>query len=159
MSKHEHEHLTGEMPRSHDYQTVLMVVFFAIWILDSFLLRLTTLPTNLLSALLPILPAFLVLGVAVYFMRASHRDLFDTQVEGLATGGVFRKVRHPMYLGTVLFYLGLAVATLSLVSLAFWLVIFGFYNMLANYEEALLEERFHEDYRAYRTRVRKWIPR
>jgi protein-S-isoprenylcysteine O-methyltransferase Ste14 len=158
MSRHEHENLAGELPRSHDYQTVLMVVFFAIWILDSFLLRLTTLPTTLLTALLPLVPALPLLGVAVYFLRASHRDLFDTQIDGLATGGVFSRVRHPMYLGTVLFYLGLAVGTLSIASLIFWLVIFAFYNMLASYEERLLRDRFGEQFLVYTKSVRKWIP-
>ena len=150
MNDHRHEHLTGEMPRSHDIQTVFMIVFFGIWLIDSFLLRLTTPQFALPASLLPVLPSLAVLGVATYFMKASHRDLFDTQTEGLATGGVFRRVRHPMYLGTVLFYLGLAIATLSVASIAFCLIIFAFYNALANYEERLLDERFGEEYSMYR---------
>ncbi len=158
MHGHHHENLTGEMPRSHDIQSVFMVAFFIIWLVDSFFLRLSTPAFSMLTLLLPIFPALLVLGVAVHFMRASHRDLFDTQIDGLAMGGVFGRVRHPMYLGTVLFYFGLAVLTLSLLSLAFCLLIFLLYNRLADYEERLLDERFGDEYTEYRTKVRKWVP-
>jgi len=34
--------------------------------------------------------------------------------EGVVSSGAFRHLRHPLYLGSVLFYLGLALATASL---------------------------------------------
>jgi protein-S-isoprenylcysteine O-methyltransferase Ste14 len=158
MGPHEHAHLAGEMPRSHDIQTVLMALFLATWAVDSFLLRLTT----FLSAVLPIwysaIPALVVFALSIYFMRGSHRVLFDTRVEGLVTHGAFGRVRHPMYLGTVLVYLALAIATLSLASLVLWFVILACYNRLANYEEMKLEERFGQAFLEYRKTVRKWLP-
>lgn len=158
MSKHRHEHLSGERPESHRDQTILMVAFFAIWIIDSFLLRITT-----FLWIMDYFWVYLGLGavflmIAVYFMNASHKDLFDARVEGLATIGVFGRVRHPMYLGTHLFYLGLALVTFSLASIVMWGIIFAFYNMLANYEERLLEERFGDEFLKYKSDVRKWIP-
>lgn len=59
---------------------------------------------------------------------------------------------------TFLIYLGLAVITLSLAAIVVWLIIFAFYNTLANYEENLLEERFGNEYLEYKKKVRKWIP-
>ena len=88
----------------------------------------------------------------------SHKDLFDTRVEGIASVGVYGRVRHPMYLGTFLFYLGLSVITFSIAALAIWLVTVAYYNSLANYEESLLEERFGNEYLEYKKNVRKWIP-
>ncbi len=64
-----------------------------------------------------------------------------------------------MYLGSILCYLGLAVATASLVSLALWVMICLFYNYLASYEEKLLEAEFGEKYRIYRENTGKWLPK
>ncbi len=158
MSGHRHEHLTGEMPGSHRNQMILMVVFFAVWIADSFLLRFTTFLWSWTLSWLFIGVGAIIIIVAVYFMNGSHKDLFDTQVEGLATTGVFSRVRHPMYLGTHLLYLGLAVVTFSLASIVMWMIIFVFYNILANYEERKLEERFGNQFLEYKKTVRKWIP-
>jgi protein-S-isoprenylcysteine O-methyltransferase Ste14 len=158
MPKYSHEHLTGEMPESHRNQTILMIVFFVVWGADSFLLRLTTFLWNLNYFWIFLGVGAVIIVVAAYFMNASHKDLFDAHVEGLATEGVFGRVRHPMYLGTHLFYLGLAIATFSLVSIALWVLIFAFYNTLANYEERKLEERFGEQFQEYKSEVRKWIP-
>lgn len=158
MNKHKHEHLAGEKPRSHQNQTILMVVFFVVWIVDSFLLHLTTFLFGTFLIWLHIIPAIVILGIAVYFMDASHKDLFDTETEGLATKGVFARVRNPMYLGTVLFYAGLTLMTLSLATVVVLLVIYVYYNMLANYEEKKLHERFGDSFLEYKKTVRKWIP-
>jgi len=158
MPDHSHEHLTGEMPGSHNYQMILLALFLIVWILDSFVLGLTT----FLQAVVPIWAhvtfGILIFSAAVYFMDASHKDLFDTQEAGLATSGVYSRVRHPMYLGTFLFYLALAIATLSLASLIIWIVTVGVYDAIANYEERLLEERFGKVFLEYKKRTRKWIP-
>ena len=99
-----------------------------------------------------------VLLLSLYLMNASHHQIFDTKVQGVATGGVYGRVKHPMYLGTLLVYLGLAVMTLSLASILVWMVAAAYYNALANYEENLLEERFGGEYLEYRKSVRKWLP-
>ncbi|MFW9944000.1 MAG: methyltransferase family protein [Candidatus Sifarchaeia archaeon] len=143
---------------SHTYQMALLVVFLVVWAADSFLLRLTTFFVDGIPIWLPIILAFVVFVAAIYFMNASQKDLFDTKEAGLATGGVFARVRHPMYLGTPLCYLALSVGTLSLASIVLWIIIFAFYNVLANYQEKKLEERFGEEFLEYRKKVRKWLP-
>jgi protein-S-isoprenylcysteine O-methyltransferase Ste14 len=135
-----------------------MVVFFVVWIVDSFFLRYTTFLFGTFFIWLNIIPAIVILALAVYFMDASHKDLFDTQTEGLATGGVFGRVRNPMYLGTVLFYFGLTLATLSLATVGVLVIICAYYNMLANYEEKKLFEKFGDAFLDYKKTVRKWIP-
>ena len=57
-----------------------------------------------------------------------------------------------------MFYLGLAEITASLVSLSLVVVIFVFYNYIADYEEKLLERRYDETYRKYKKRTGKWLP-
>ncbi len=158
MPDHSHEHLTGEMPGNHTYQMILLALFLIVWILDSFVLGLTTFLQAVVPIWVHVTFAILIFSAAVYFMVASHKDLFDTQEAGLATSGIYARVRHPMYLGTFLFYLALAIATLSLASLIVWLVAFGVYDVIANYEEKLLEERFGEAFLEYKKRTRKWLP-
>jgi protein-S-isoprenylcysteine O-methyltransferase Ste14 len=158
MSRHSHENLAGEMPGSHTNQTILMVVFFIFWIIDSFLLRLTTVWFDWSLVWINIIFGIAVLATSIYFMQASHKDLFDREDQGLATGGVFARVRNPMYLGTVMFYLGLILFTMSLASLVVWIIICFYYNRLANYEEGKLQEKFGEEFVEYKKSVRKWIP-
>lgn len=135
-----------------------MVAFFIVWIVDSFILRVTTFIWSFTYFWVFLGVGAVVLVVAAYFMNASHKDLFDAHVEGLATTGVFGYVRHPMYLGTHLVYLGLAIVTFSLASIVMWVITLAFYNTLANYEERKLEERFGEQFLDYKKTVRKWIP-
>lgn len=158
MSDHIHDHLTGEMPRNHIYQNSIMIGFFIIWIIDSFLLRITTFLFNMPFVWLVIFPAALILGFGIYLLKKSHDDILDTEVEEVQRDGIYSRVRHPMYLGIVLVYLGLALLTLSLATLVFWIVIFVFYNVSASYEERLLEEKFGNEYIEYKKSVRKWIP-
>jgi len=79
-------------------------------------------------------------------------------VSRVIDNGVFSLVRHPMYLGSLLVYLSLVIATLSAASLVLFLVVFVLYDVLASYEETDLLRIFGEDYEEYRRRVRKWIP-
>ena len=97
--------------------------------------------------------------IAIYLIRSGHVVVkHEERPESLVTNGAFRYVRHPLYLGSILFYLGLSVSTASLFSLGLVLVIFLFYNHIASYEEKLLEDRFHEEYRNYKIRTGKWVP-
>ncbi len=98
-----------------------------------------------------------VIVVAAYFMNAVHRDQFDAHVEDLATTGIFERVRHPMYLGIHLFYLGIAIAAFSQASVGVWLIIFTFNNARANYEKKKLEERFGGEFLKYKRNLKKWI--
>ena len=73
--------------------------------------------------------------------------------------GAFRYVRHPLYLGVLLVYLGMTIATASLFSLAVFAAILLFYNYIAGYEEKLMEGWFGEAYSSYKMRTGRWIPK
>ncbi|RDE11270.1 MAG: hypothetical protein C4K49_12080 [Candidatus Thorarchaeota archaeon] len=158
MGKHSQEHLTGEMPKCHLYQGTLFIVFITVWSLDSFVFRLTTLTPNIVLIWMSVLCAIIVMIFALQLMNASHKVLFESSDMGLFTTGAFSRVRHPLYLGTCLVYLSLAIGTLSLLSIVLWVVVFLVYDAIASYEERLLESKFGAEYADYRARVRKWIP-
>ncbi len=147
------------MPRNHTYQLIFGVVFIIIWTLDSFLLRFSTVFSDVVPFWLPLIPFALIFVICLYLIDASHKDLFNSGPFGLRTDGIFSRVRHPMYLGTALVYLALAMTTISVISLILFLLIFLGYNHIANFEERKLEETFGEAFIEYRKRVGKWIPK
>jgi protein-S-isoprenylcysteine O-methyltransferase Ste14 len=76
----------------------------------------------------------------------------------LVAEGPYRYTRNPMYLGHIIFMLGLAVTFWSwsaLILLAARTIRFQT-RVLA--DEARLQSTFGADYAAYRARVKRWIP-
>ena len=127
------------------------------------MLRYSTFPAAYLPLTLRLLTAGLLLAVAVLLISFGHEVISHGRhghlPTALVTAGAFRYVRHPLYLGCLLVYLALAVATASLLSLALLGVIAPFYNFLAAYEEDLMEKMFGDGYRTYKQHTGKWLPR
>lgn len=101
------------------------------------------------------------LGAAVYFAEEGMRIVFGERrvVPAVITGGVFSRVRHPVYLGCILFYVGLVFFTLSIFSVLVLLAIVIFYHYIARHEERLVLAKFGAAYEEYMKSVPMWIPR
>jgi protein-S-isoprenylcysteine O-methyltransferase Ste14 len=150
----------GEHPFGDAGQLILLGLFLIVWAVDSFFLRKST----FLSDYVPLYIRLVILGLALitatYLFMSGHTVVsHERRPAGLVSTGAFRYVRHPLYLASILFYVGLAVSTASLFSLALLVVIFVFYNYIVSYEEKLLEVRFGEGYRSYKKSTGKWVPR
>jgi len=91
-------------------------------------------------------------------LRASFTPL-PRPLEGgeMVDRGVYRQVRHPMYLAVVLGGLGWALVCASLVSLVATAVLFAFFDLKSRREEAWLVEAY-PGYAAYRERTRRIVP-
>jgi protein-S-isoprenylcysteine O-methyltransferase Ste14 len=77
---------------------------------------------------------------------------------GLVTHGPFRFTRNPMYLGMVLWLLGLAIMLGSLIAFVFPIFVFLLANfILIPLEETSMEQTFGPQFDAYRKRVRRWV--
>lgn len=80
--------------------------------------------------------------------------------ERLVVGGLFRRVRNPMYVAVGATIVGQALLLGRPVLLAyaagFWLVVAAFVRL---YEEPALSARYGEEYAAYRRGVPAWPPR
>jgi protein-S-isoprenylcysteine O-methyltransferase Ste14 len=76
----------------------------------------------------------------------------------LVTTGVYRISRNPLYLALTAIYLGIGLLLPSLPVLALVLPVLVAmrFGVIAR-EERYLEGKFGEDYRAYKTRVRRWL--
>jgi protein-S-isoprenylcysteine O-methyltransferase Ste14 len=106
----------------------------------------------------------IVLGVAIFaagvrnFSRAATPVPSTLPVQALVTTGIHGWSRNPIYVGMVLIYVGIGTAALSpwILVLVVPIAILMRYGVVAR-EEAYLERRFGDAYRAYRVRVHRWL--
>mmetsp|Transcript_44209 Transcript_44209/g.71043 ORF Transcript_44209/g.71043 Transcript_44209/m.71043 type:complete len:240 (+) Transcript_44209:273-992(+) len=76
----------------------------------------------------------------------------------LKTDGMFKYMRHPLYMGLILGSFGLAVLTSSLSRGMFAVALTIVLNYKAEFEEEKLVEKFNEDYIRYMSAVKRfWI--
>lgn len=106
----------------------------------------------------------LVTGVVLDVVADSNLKRHGTTVKpfqrssSLVTTGAYRLCRHPMYLGFTLILVGLAmllgtVTPFVVAPLFVWCIETAFIRP----EEDMLEARFGDAWRTYKTHVRRWI--
>jgi protein-S-isoprenylcysteine O-methyltransferase Ste14 len=103
--------------------------------------------------------AFTIVVLAAREMTHSRTSILPgAPADALVQSGVFKRSRNPIYLGFVLFMLGLGIATANpwMIVLA-PLLLFYFQERVVKREEAYLTARFGPDYVAYRRKVRRWF--
>jgi protein-S-isoprenylcysteine O-methyltransferase Ste14 len=101
--------------------------------------------------------ALILIGITI--IRSAEKMLFHEMYSGVIDRGLFAYVRHPLYLGILLIYLGFVLGSFSILSFVALVLIFFVYNYLAIFEEKDLERIFREEYLQYKKRVSRWIPR
>lgn len=89
----------------------------------------------------------------------SGRNTEGQVAESLNTAGIYSMVRHPLYLGNYLMWIGIVVFTYNLwfvllVSLAFWI----YYERIMFAEERFLERKFGEVYLEWSQKVPAFLP-
>jgi protein-S-isoprenylcysteine O-methyltransferase Ste14 len=150
----------AEHPAGDAGQLILLIVFLAVWVSDSFFLHISTVLAALIPLFLRLAVLVIALVTAVLLAKSGHVVIHQgKQPSTVISAGAFRYVRHPLYLATMLFYLGLTVATASLLALALSGAAVVFYNYIATYEEKLLVVRFGDEYRSYRKKTGQWLPK
>jgi len=156
--------LGSEHPLCDRIQNVMVILFFVSWVLDSlshFVFGYSTVVFEAVSFPALLIGTILVLCLSLYLISKAHKAVFDeghTQAK-LVDSGVYAVVRHPMYLGTLLFCLSFLFISLSLLSIGIWIAFFRFYDRMATYEERSIIQILGEEYVAYQKRVDKWFPR
>lgn len=150
----------------------LEIVLLALaWV--AFVLPLIWVATPLLAfadyPLRPIPFAAGVVGIAVglWFLYRSHADLGTNwsitlevrEKHQLVTQGVYRRIRHPMYLALFLYSIGQVLALPNWVAGPSYLVAFTLlFALRVRREERMMQEEFGKDYEAYMTRTKRLIP-
>lgn len=77
----------------------------------------------------------------------------------LVTTGPYALTRNPMYVGHLVFMVGLTLALRSPVALALTAIhAYWFHTSRVRDDEQLLQQRYGEAYLAYTRQVKRWIP-
>jgi len=107
---------------------------------------------------------FLIGGVAIFmtaisvFAEGGEALKPDTPSHQLFQSGPFSRSRNPIYLAMMLFGGGLGLATLNI-----WIILMtSLTGLILHFlvilpEERYLEDRFGNEYLAYKNKVRRWI--
>jgi protein-S-isoprenylcysteine O-methyltransferase Ste14 len=113
--------------------------------------------------------AGIFLSVSGFFIRAwtiattpkgtSGRNTEEQVAESLNISGIYSMVRHPLYLGNYLMWIGIVVFTFNIwfvlvVSLAYWI----YYERIMFAEERFLEKKFGKDYLDWSLKVPAFLP-
>ena len=156
----ERSDLLAEHPWGDVGQIVLAILFFSVWIADTFFLRYTTFLSSHVSLNLRIAIGVVNALVAAYLARTSMKIVFGETREPpqVIRESVFGIVRHPMYLSEILLYLSFLLFNPSLAAACVWVLAIAFFHIIATYEERQLLAHFGEDYRDYMQEVRMWLP-
>lgn len=160
----DHRHrddLAGEHKFGDAGQLIIAVLFFVVWILDSFFLKYTTFLNDYIPLAVQITLGVIFLALALYMARSGMTIVFSEvrDTPGVIRKGVFGLVRHPIYYSEILLYLGLLLLRTSLAALVIWIIAIGFLHFISKYEEKLLLARFGDDYKQYMKDVPMYFPR
>ena len=98
-------------------------------------------------------------AVAVTNMGMSWRIGIDRETPGsLVVGGLYTRVRHPIYAGMLLVASGMPLVTGDLISIAIAAAAWVGIPVQARLEEEFLLSRHGEEYRTYRARTGRFFP-
>ena len=156
--------LGSEHPLCDKIQLMMMILFFIVWGIDSlsfFISEYSTVLAGLISYPILILPAILFLTFSLYLVAKSHKAVFGKTDNNpkLIDSGVYALVRHPMYLGILLFCLGFFFLSPSLLAFVIWIAFFIIYDRMVVYEEKDLVNILYKEYISYQNRVSRWFPK
>jgi protein-S-isoprenylcysteine O-methyltransferase Ste14 len=161
LARHEErDDVVGEHKFGDLGQLILLLIFLIIWITDSFIFKYSIHLQEKIYLSIRLVVATLILGSAIFLVKKGLAIVFGEEREQpeLINVGVFNFVRHPVYLGCILFYLGLIMTTLSIASIVIWIIIVLFYYFISKYEEKLLLEEFGNQYKEYIEKVPMIFP-
>lgn len=83
---------------------------------------------------------------------------FQKSPERVVDTGPYRFTRNPMYLGHLIFMVGLVITFHSWLAVAILAVNAWWFDRRVREDERALEARFGADYVAFKARVKRWIP-
>ena len=135
--------------------SLLAVLLLHFWVP---LVHFRTLAGIVFGSALLLFGLFMTASAAGAFKRAGTPVIPFERSTRLVVDGWFRYTRNPMYLGMALMVFGAGIALGSLTAL---LPTVAFVASIQSHfiegEEQLLTETFGDEYRAYQSRVRRWI--
>ncbi len=149
------------MPNAHYLQIISALVFLLAWSLDSFIYKFSVGLASFVPWVFRLILALCVITLGLMIVHLAEKALFHEELKSptVIDTGILGHVRHPLYLGVLIVYIGFILGTFSIISFAIFIFVALLYNKMAIYEEQDLEQIFGEKYLEYKNRVPRWIPR
>lgn len=124
----------------------------------SWSLGLTALTRAALAVPLVVGGAMLALAARGLFVRAGTEVKPWKTASAIVDTGIYAYSRNPMYIGMALIYAGLAIVFGGPGTLLLLVIVLAIIRtQVIAREEAYLEGKFGDAYRAYKARVRRWL--
>ena len=102
---------------------------------------------------------FVYCVVALLQLNKNLSPFPTPKIDGvLITTGLYSIVRHPIYLGLIIFFVGYSVYVASPIKLGLSVLLAILFEFKASYEEGLLEEKY-KDYGEYKVHTGKIFPK
>ena len=136
-------------------------VFFILQIASHFIIPITTFihfPYSYLGIVLII--AGIILNIySTFYMSAQNTSInFHNEPKKLVVNGPFGITRNPIYLSGVVVSFGITILLGSVISLLITIAFFAILNQIyVPSEEIILENKFGNEFKYYKQRVRRWI--
>ena len=152
--------LAGEYRWGDIGQIILLIVFIIGMISDLFLLKISDSWQNVFPWYFRIVVFIPLLFIAGYFAQRAHKIVFQQERDELIVikTDVYAMIRHPMYFGSILTYLGFVILSFSVIALIVFVIVVIFYFFLCCYEEQILLEKLGDQYKNYMKKVSMFIP-
>jgi protein-S-isoprenylcysteine O-methyltransferase Ste14 len=116
---------------------------------------------------IPLIAGSLMLALGLWLFHRSHADLGTNwsitlevrESHRLVTEGIYRRIRHPMYMALLLYSLGQAIVLPNWVAGPSYLVAMTLLIALRlGPEEQIMKEEFGAEYDAYMSRTKRILP-
>lgn len=130
--------------------TVLFVTMFFLWFSWFWMSFNDPYEMNLLSWARYTGLAFFIIGVCLFIF--SHVKIRGQETDRLVTTGIYSKIRHPMYLGFIIWIIGFPIftdAAFTLASAIIWIPQILYWR---TFEERQLFKK-HKDYQEYKNKT------
>ena len=106
--------------------------------------------------------AWIYIGVLLFLIGTIFLTLFFVDIAATPAGkpftkGIYRYSRNPMYVGMLLQFIGIGIATASWLFLLITLAMIVLMWMLVIVEESSCLEKFGDSYRDYMNRTPRWV--
>lgn len=128
------------------------------WSTAFFLPHITDTGDPLLTVLTYLAPVLFGIGLVIFLVCAFQVYSAKLLRKGVVSGGLYRWVRHPQYLGLAIAGLGLLLYWPRFLILVLYLAMLFVYYALARHEEARMTRRHGDDYRRYLDRTAMFVP-
>lgn len=142
-----------------------VVIFFLclglVWIIKSYMPAWLDIMTSkeIVAGIIAVGALIAVAGVIQFFVSSTSVDPHKPEkASKLVSSGIYRISRNPMYLGMLIFLIAAVLKwgePLGLLVIPLYVIYMDHFQIRP--EEEIMEQKFGEEYRVYKDKVRRWI--